>query len=51
MEFCGFLEFGGTTGVVAVLSVMAVLGCDEVESGGQLEEWRVDYDAGACIFL
>ena len=34
MELFCFLEFGGTTGAVAVLSVMAVLGGDGVESSG-----------------
>ena len=38
------MEFRGTAGVVAVLSVMPVLGADMVDLGGQLKEWRVVYD-------
>jgi hypothetical protein len=38
VEFFCFLDFGGATGVVAVLSVMAVLRGDAEESGGQLQE-------------
>ena len=43
------MEFGGATGVIVVRSAMAVLGGDGVESDGQLEELRVDYDWGVCI--